>query len=212
MKRKEELEALRDIEQKAKSAEKIIRSLAFRNQDIDFDVKINKSYRQGVLPYYLDFFFDIDVDKHFEKSPTYDKQYADATWEWEDRIEAALRYVNLQNYFGGILFDYINDDLVSMEIDRLNNKLEKYIKSQYPEVTDEKYREADIFYYLYKSEADQPHMRVEFIGLPIESDEVSATRDGNLLFTCDDLYDMMLDIYLRSPLHPSFEYENFTCQ
>ena len=127
MKRKEELEALRDIKEKAKSAEKIIRSLAFRNQDIDFDVKINKSYRHGVLPYYLDFFFDIDVDKHFEKSPTYDKQYADATWEWEDRVESALRYVNLQNYYGGILFDYINDDLVSMEIERLNHKLEKNI-------------------------------------------------------------------------------------
>lgn len=217
MNRSEELNKKREqlkIDHEAKTnlemVRKVLDGLAFKNLDVDYDIKINKKHLGATLPYYYDIWVDIDVDKHYSKSPNYDQQYVDVMYDLEEKIENALRYVNLQNYFGGVMFDYQNDELVEFEVNRLNGRFKRYIQSQFPNVTDTDYIGSDIYFYLYKSETDNPYMRVEFIGNPPFAKDPETGEDYDV-FSCDELYEMMNNFYFTSPLSSEFEFENFTC-
>jgi hypothetical protein len=217
MNRREELNKRREqlkFDQEAKTnlemVKKVLDALACKNINVEYDIKINKKHLGATLPYYYDIWVDVDVDKHYSKSPSYDQQYVDVMDGLEEKIENALRYVNLQNYFGGVIFDYQNDELIEFEINRLNERFKKYIQSQFPNVTDEDYIGADIYYYFYKSETDNPYMRVEFIGNPPFANDPETGEDYDV-FSCNELYEMMNNFYFTSPLSSEFEFENFTC-
>jgi len=209
-KRREQLKIDHEAKTNLEMVRKVLDGLAFKNLDVNYDIKINKKHLGATLPYYYDIWVDVDVDKHYSKSPNYDQQYVDVIYDLEQKIENALRYVNLQNYFGGVIFDYQNDELVEFEINRLNDRFKKYIQSQFPNVTDTDYIGADIYFYFYKSETDNPYMRVEFIGNPPFAHDPETGEDYDV-FSCDELYEMMNNFYFTSPLSSEFEYENFTC-
>ena len=158
---------------------------------------------------------DVDVDKTFQPSPTYDKGYEDFIYEISEHIERALRYVNLHNYMLEPMFTYVNDDLVENEIDRLENKLILYLQSNLEGLSYDSIREADIGYYFYKGETDNPYMRVEYVGHPPirEGDRQSTdTIEEREYLSCEQLYDVMSDLFDRSPLSLSYDGENYTCQ
>jgi hypothetical protein len=210
-----------EAQEKGKMAVKVLDALVFSKfGGIEYSMMIRKtrvnSYSNPTAsPFYFEFDIDIDVDKTFEPSPTYDKKYEQYIYEIGDHIGRALRYVNLQDYMDEPMFTYVNDELVDNEVDRLENKLILYLQSQYEGLSYDSIREADIGYYFYKGETDNPYMRVEYVGQPPLRDgdrQSTDTIEEREYFSCEDLYDIMSDLFDRSPLSISYDGENFTCQ
>lgn len=211
-----------EAQEKGKMAIKILDALVFNKfGGIEYSMKIRRNRGMNYatvsesIPFYFDFDVDVDVDKTFQPSPTYDKKYEDFIYEIGEHIERALRYINLQDYMDEPTFTYVNDELVENEIDRLENKLILYLQSQYEGLSYDSIREADIGYYFYKGETDNPYMRVEYVGQPPlrGGDRQSTdTIEEREYFSCDDLYDIMSDLFDRSPLSLSYDGENYTCQ
>ena len=209
-----------EAQEKGKMAVKVLDALVFSKfGGIEYSMIIRKtidnSYNPTAGSFYFEFNVDVDVDKTFQPSPTYDKKYEDFIYEIGEHIERALRYVNLHDYVTVPMFEYVNDELVENEIDRLENKLILYLQSQYEGLSYDSIREADIGYYFYKGESDNPYMRVEFIGQPPlrNGDRQSTdTIEEREYFSCEDLYDIMSDLFDRSPLSLSYDGENYTCQ
>ena len=210
-----------EAQEKGKMAVKVLDALVFSKfGGIEYSMMIRKTRANSysnptAYPFYFEFDIDIDVDKTFEPSPTYDKKYEEYIYEIGDHIGRALRYVNLQDYMDEPMFTYVNDELVDNEVDRLENKLILYLQSQYEGLSYNSIREADIGYYFYKGETDNPYMRVEYVGKPPLRDgdrQSTDTIEEREYFSCDDLYDIMSDLFDRSPLSLSYDGENFTCQ
>lgn len=211
-----------EAQEKGKMAVKVLDALVFSKfGGIEYSMMIRKNRpnwqnpSSDAIPFYFEFDVDIDVDKTFEPSPTYDKKYEEYIYEIGDHIGRALRYVNLHNYMDEPMFTYVNDELVDNEVDRLENKLILYLQSQYEGLSYDSIREADIGYYFYKGETDNPYMRVEYVGQPPLRDgdrQSTDTIEEREYFSCDDLYDIMSDLFNRSPLSLSYDGENFTCQ
>ena len=209
-----------EAQEKGKMAVKVLDALVFSKfGGIEYSMIIRKtidnSYNPTAGSFYFEFNVDVDVDKTFQPSPTYDKKYEDFIYEIGEHIERALRYVNLHDYVTVPMFEYVNDELVENEIDRLENKLILYLQSQYEGLSYDSIREADIGYYFYKGESDNPYMRVEFIGQPPLRDgdrQSTDTIEEREYFSCEDLYDIMSDLFDRSPLSISYDGENYTCQ
>ena len=221
-----------EAQEKGKIATKILDALVFSKfGGINYSMMIRRQRQSSYSspranPIYFEFDVDIDVDKTFEPSPTYDKKYEDYIYEIGEHIERALRYVNLQDYMEEPMFTYVNDDLVENEVDRLENKLVLYLQSQYEGLSYDSIREADIGYYFYKGETDNPYMRIEYIGHPpiidgdrheftdrgISDDLDKSIKNEREYFSCEDLYDIMSDLFDRSPLSLSYDGENYTCQ
>ena len=209
-----------EAQEKGKMAVKVLDALVFSKfGGIEYSMMIRKnranSYSSNTIPFYFEFDIDVDVDKTFEPSPRYDKKYEEYIYEIGDHIGRALRYVNLQDYMDEPMFTYVNDELVDNEVDRLENKLILYLQSQYEGLSYDSIREADIGYYFYKGETDNPYMRVEYVGQPPVRDgdrQSTDTIEEREYFSCEDLYDIMSDLFDRSPLSISYDGENFTCQ
>jgi len=209
-----------EAQEKGKMAVKVLDALVFSKfGGIEYSMMIRKTLRNRYNPtagsFYFEFDIDIDVDKTFEPSPTYDKKYEEYIYEIGEHIERALRYVNLHDYMSEPMFEYVNDELVENEMDRLENKLILYLQSQYEGLSYDSIREADIGYYFYKGETDNPYMRVEYVGQPPLRDgdrQSTDTIEEREYFSCEDLYDIMSDLFDRSPLSISYDGENFTCQ
>ena len=210
-----------EAQEKGKMAVKVLDALVFSKfGGIEYSMMIRKTRTNSysnptAYPFYFEFDIDIDVDKTFEPSPTYDKGYEEYIYEIGDHIGKALRYVNLHDYMDEPMFTYVNDELVDNEVDRLENKLILYLQSQYEGLSYDSIREADIGYYFYKGETDNPYMRVEYVGQPPLRDgdrQSTDTIEEREYFSCDDLYDIMSDLFDRSPLSLSYDGENFTCQ
>lgn len=210
-----------EAQEKGKMAVKVLDALVFNKfGGIEYSMMIRKTRANSysnptAYPFYFEFDIDIDVDKTFEPSPTYDKGYEEYIYEIGDHIGKALRYVNLHDYMDEPMFTYVNDELVDNEVDRLENKLILYLQSQYEGLSYDSIREADIGYYFYKGETDNPYMRVEYVGQPPIRDgdrQSTDTIEEREYFSCDDLYDIMSDLFDRSPLSLSYDGENFTCQ
>ena len=221
-----------EAQEKGKIATKILDALVFSKfGGINYSMMIRRQRQSSYSspranPIYFEFDVDIDVDKTFEPSPTYDKKYEDYIYEIGEHIERALRYVNLQDYMEEPMFTYVNDNLVENEVDRLENKLVLYLQSQYEGLSYDSIREADIGYYFYKGETDNPYMRIEYIGHPpiidgdrheftdrgISDDLDKSIKNEREYFSCEDLYDIMSDLFDRSPLSLSYDGENYTCQ
>jgi|14BtaG_2_1085337.scaffolds.fasta_scaffold01186_14 hypothetical protein len=214
-----------EAQEKGKMAVKVLDALVFSKfGGIEYSMiirktrAINYSTVSASIPFYFEFDIDVDVDKTFQPSPTYDKKYEEYIYEIGDHIGRALRYVNLQDYMDEPMFTYVNDELVDNEVDRLENKLILYLQSQYEGLSYDSIREADIGYYFYKGETDNPYMRVEYVGQPpLRDGDRKYSKDWNNIeereyFSCEDLYDIMSDLFDRSPLSLSYDGENFTCQ
>lgn len=210
-----------EAEEKGKMAVKILDALVFNKfGGIEYSMKVlkvreNTYSSPTAYPIYFEFDIDIDVDKTFQPSPTYDKGYEDFIYEIGEHIERALRYVNLHDYMDEPGFTYVNDELVENEIDRLENKLILYLQSQYEGLSYDSIREADIGYYFYKGETDNPYMRIEYIGQPALRDgdrQSTDTIEEREYFSCEVLYEIMDDLFDRSPLSLSYDGENYTCQ
>ena len=209
-----------EAQEKGKMAVKVLDALVFSKfGGIEYSMMIRKTLRNRYNPtagsFYFEFDIDIDVDKTFEPSPTYDKKYEEYIYEIGEHIERALRYVNLHDYMSEPMFEYVNDELVENEMDRLENKLILYLQSQYEGLSYDSIREADIGYYFYKGETDNPYMRVEYVGQPPLRDgdrQSTDTIEEREYFSCEDLYDIMSDLFDRSPLSISYDGENYTCQ
>ena len=196
-----------EAQEKGEIATKILDALVFNKfGGIEYSMVIRKNRNTSkpdvLIPFYFEFNVVVDVDKTFESSPTYDKNYGDYIYEISEHIENALQYVALQGYMEEPIFNFVNDDLVEIEIDRLQNKLVLYLQSRYKGLSYDSIREADIFYSFYKGEGWRPYMRVEFVGHIPEEKEY---------FSCGELYDIMKDLFDKSPLSLSYDSEDFTC-
>jgi hypothetical protein len=210
-----------EAQEKGNMAVKILEALVFNKfGGIEYSMKVLKSRANTyssptAYPIYFEFDIDVDVDKTFQPSPTYDKGYEDYIYEIGEHIERALRYVNLHDYMLEPMFTYVNDDLVENEIDRLENQLILYLQSNLEGLSYDSIREADIGYYFYKGETDNPYMRVEYVGHPpiMKGDRQSTdTIEEREYLSCEQLYDVMSDLFDRSPLSLSYDGENYTCQ
>lgn len=200
----QEYDIKKDATEKGTIATKVLDTLVFDRLGIDYEFKIERN-KYGVKPFYFTFWIDVHVDKMFVNSPTYDYNYNNSIYEIEDKIEKALRYVSLQDYYGGVIFNYVDDDLVEDELRKLDNKLFDNLVKKYPNITKDQFKDSEIYFYLYKPEEDYPSLTVEFIGLDIRDD------NDNVLVTCEQLADVMVDMYKQSPLVNSFYYENQLC-
>jgi len=194
----------KDSEEKGKMAVKILDALVFDKLSMDYEVRTEVS-RNGTKPFYFTFVVDVDVDKMYKESLKYDSTYSSVMYNLENHIERALRYVNLQDYFGGVSYYYFNDSLLESEVNKMEDKLFPTIKQKYPEVTKEEFEQSDIYFYPYKSESDYASISIDFVGLDIRDE------NDDVLVDCDTIFDIMYEIFLASPLSNSFGYENAIC-
>ena len=209
----ENINIKKDSEEKSKMAIKVLDALVFEKLGIDYtlttprNVYLTHTARQ--TPFNIDIRLDIDVDKMMKFSPTYDSKYESLMYDIEDRIEKALRYVSLQNYFGGVIFDYVNDTLAENELYKLQIKLISQIQFNFPDITEQQIIDAGLRFSFYYSESEQPYIRVELEGENIEEEPEKGVYVE--LVTCDELYNIMGDLFDRSPLSMSLEAESFLC-
>jgi hypothetical protein len=211
----ENINIKKDSEEKSKMAIKVLDALVFEKLGIDYtlttprNVYNNKDNDNIKTPFNIDIRLDIDVDTMMKFSPTYDSKYESLMYDIEDRIEKALRYVSLQNYFGGVIFDYVNDTLAENELHKLQIKLISQIQFNFPDITEQQIIDAGLGFSFYYSESEQPYIRVELEGENIEEEPEKGVYVE--LVTCDELYNIMGDLFDRSPLSMSLEAESFLC-
>ena len=187
---------------------KVLDSLVFDKLDINYSLKL---LRTGNAPgYYLDINYDIEVDRLNSSLPVYDKAYEDVMYSMSDRISAALVYVGLQSYFSTPLLSYIDDDETYIQRDELQEALYDEIQKEYPNVPLERIKEADLYYYLYKADDDNPYIRVEAGGMEVTM-EPTKTHPYETLIDCDELWDIMSKVYENHPIGKAFDLENYLC-
>lgn len=195
-----------DFKEGLESARKVLDKLVFEKLNIEYDMKTE--YNRYKEKWYFNIWLDVDVDRMNPASPTYDSKYDDYLYNLEDKIDIALRYVNQQDKFGGLIYDYYNDDFSENQVDELNRKLFRELENLY-NVRPHEIQESDTFYYIYKSESDNPYIRVEGLGTPVEIYD-KETQKSKVFYGCDSLSDLMFRLYQESDL--KWEYEDFTCQ
>jgi len=215
----EKIDLKKGSEEKGKMAVKILDALVFKKIGIDYKLTTQQNYSYNSrypdsdrrTPFNFNIRLDVDVDRMMEFSPTYEKGYENLMYEIEDRIEKALRYVNLQNYFGDVIFDYVNDTLAENELSKLQSKLVPQIHFNFPDVTEQQIMDSDLYFSLDKSESEQPYLRVEFRGDSIEQEGEDGMGSHIELVSCEQLYQIMSDLFERSPLSMSLESESYLC-
>ncbi len=203
----------KDSEEKSKMARKVLDALVFEKLGIEYEIRtysgLRHNHNQQVFLFNI--FINVDVDRMLEFSPTYDSKYESLMYDIEDRIEKALRYVSLQNYFGDVIFDYINDTLAENELSKLQSKLVPQIHFNFPDVTEQQIMDSDLYFSLDKSESEQPYLRVEFRGDSIEQEGEDGMGSHIELVSCEQLYQIMSDLFERSPLSMSLDSESYLC-
>lgn len=188
-----------------KHAKMILDNLVFDKFNINYE--ISKEYQRRTEKWYLTLHIDVDVDRYVSFSPSYQQEYENYMNNIYDRIKNTLRYIDLQDYFGGILFYYVNDDETDAILYEYNQKLYRELENQY-NVRPNEIRKADIFYYLYKSEGDQIEMHIELIGNNIEVFDKDTNKIVELV-SCQQVESTMRNLIEGSL---SIDIESYICQ
>jgi len=188
------------------TAKMILDKLIFDKVGIEYDIKPEYSRWQNKWGFTI--LIDVDVDKCNPSSPTYNTEYDSYLYDIENKVNGALRYVQLQNIFNGILFDYWNDKFTESQIDDLNVKLYTELENLY-NVRNDEIQDSETYYWLYKSDSESPYMRVEGLGNPVEVQD-EETGEYKKFYKCSELADLMLKIYRESPME--WDYEDIVCQ
>ncbi len=167
-------------------------------------------------PFKLNFTVEVDVDKTYVGSPTYDSDYYQYINNLDDHIDKGLRYLNLNKLNVGVNFNYINETFIVDMVDELNKKLHNYLISQLKGVTIEGLISHNILYYLQKDSENiwirsghKELILIEFHGEIYTNNPKKYVSIENL--ECDELYEIMEDIYSRSRLSISYEHDSFIC-
>ena len=71
--------------------------------------------------------------------------------------------------------------------------------------------DSDLYFSLDKSESEQPYLRVEFRGDSIEQEGEDGMGSHIELVSCEQLYQIMSDLFERSPLSMSLDSESYLC-
>lgn len=188
------------------TAKMILDKLIFDKVGIEYDIKTEYSRWQNRWGFTI--LIDVDVDKCNPSSPTYNAEYDSYFNDIEKKVDSALRYVQLQNIFNGILFDYWNDEFTESQIDDLNVKLYAELENLY-NVRNDEIQDSETYYWLYKSDSESPYMRVEGLGNPVEVQD-EETGEYKMFYKCSELADLMLKLYRESPME--WDYEDYVCQ
>ena len=195
-----------EFRKKMKLAQKVLDQLVFSKFNIPYDIK--PEYTRFRDRWIFNLWVDVDVDRYVSFTPSFKQEYQDFIDLLDENINSSLRYVNLQNDFGGLFFDYINDDEADEFIGQLNQKLYRELENRYNARPNE-IKEADIFYYLYKSGDENADIRLEALGnnIMVKDEE---TGEETQLVSCRDVDNIMFDIFNAEAI--SIEYESFICQ
>ena len=118
-----------EIRERIKTAVKVLESLIFNKMDIPYDIKME--YDRFNNKWYMTFWVDVDVDRFTGFTTKYDPKYEEFMQSLDRRIPTALRYVNLQEMYGGVMYDYYNDDEVESIMNDLTNKLYGELENLY---------------------------------------------------------------------------------
>jgi len=194
-----------DIKKKIKFADKILKQLVFNKFNIPYDIKPEWSAFKNKWTF--DIWIDIDVDRYTDFSPNFEQEYQNYIDTLYNRIKNSLMYVNLQNDFGELFFDYINDDETEDVITQLTQELYNALENKY-NVRYNEIENSDIYYYLYKSDMESPYFRVELLGNPIIIEDEDTGEEQELV-TCQELEEMMITNYKNKNI--GLDYENFIC-
>ena len=194
----------KDIREKLPIAKKVLEQLVFGKFNIPFDIKTEYSRYNG--SWSISIWVDIDVDRYCDFTTKHDVDYENHINNLDRRVENTLGYVDLRGVYGGLLFDYINDD----ETDKIYYNLQQKLYAELENKFNARRHEVDsIYYYLYKSGDEVVYFRTEFVGDEIQVED-EETGEMSTLVSCDDLYTTMLDVYNNSGI--TFDVENFICQ
>jgi len=194
-----------EFRKKMEKAQKVLDQLVFNKFNIPYDIK--PEYTRFRDHWIFNLWIDVDVDRYVSFSPSFQQEYQDYVDLLDDRVKNSLRYVNLQNDFGGLFFDYINDDQVDEYMERLNQKLYRELENKY-NVRPHEIKNADISYFLYKSGDDMVDIRIEFGGENITGKDEETGEEIELV-SCKEIQDIMFDIYNSEAI--DLEYENLVC-
>ena len=192
---------------------KVLDSLVFDKPNINYSIKLRQMTRaQGAnkLGFYIEIDMDVEVDRMNRSLPVFDQAYEDSMFQMEDKISAALGYVGLQSYFSGALLTYINDYETEKQMDELMDALFDEIQKEYPNVPLDRIKEAELYYYLYKQEDENPYIRVEVGGNEVIAERFKNHPDETLI-DCDELWDIMSRVYENHIIGNAFDLENFIC-
>lgn len=196
----------------AKQAIKILDQIVFnRFGGIKYSLKVDGSVNKK-YPFKLNFTVEADVDRTCSGTPTYDPDYYDYIRRIEAHIDKGLRYLNLNKVMVNVSIDYVNETFTVDMVDELNKKLHNYLISQLKGVTMEGLMSHKISYYLSKNYINNEIAElilIEFHGEIYTNNPKKYVSIENL--ECDELYEIMEDIYSRSKLSISYEHDSFIC-
>lgn len=184
-----------EIEKKIELANKVLKPLVFDKFNIPYEIRPEFSTYTDL--WFLTIFIDIDVDRFIEFSPDFNQEYQNYIDEINYRIINTLKYVNLQDYYSGVVYGYYNDDKVDDIMDNLNNQLYKRLMDTY-NITIKDIHDSGIFYNLDKNQDSFENIAIEFVG-----DNIGQ------VVTCDELEQIMEDIYYENNIETS--YLNYIC-
>ena len=193
-----------EIRERIKTAEKVLESLIFNKMDIPYDIKME--YDRFNNKWYMTFWVDVDVDRFTGFTTKYDPKYEEFMQSLDRRIPTALRYVNLQEMYGGVMYDYYNDDEVESIMNDLTNKLYGDLENLY-NVRPHEAEQSDIYYYYYKPSSDELYTRIELLGDSIVVKD-EKTGENLELVTCSQLEGLMYDIIEG---YIPYDIESFVC-
>lgn len=178
------------INEKLRISKKVLDQLVFRKFNIPYDIKMEYSRHHEM--WYMVFWVDVDVDRLTNFTSQYDPKYENFMENLNDEIKKSLHYVNLQGMFGGVLYDYYNDDETEEKMNELTQRLYQELENRY-NVRPHEAAQNNIYFYYYKPSSDELYTRIEFLGddIVVKDEETGEEME---LVSCSQISDLMYDL------------------
>lgn len=179
-----------DIREKVKISKKVVDQLVFGKYNIPYDIKMEYSRHRDT--WYMTFWVNVDVDRLTNFTSQYDPEYENFMENLDKKIPNALRYINIQDMYGGVLYDYYNDDETEEKMNNLTQRLYQELENQY-NVRPHEAEQSNIYFYYYKPSSDELYTRIEFLGDNIVVKDENTGEEVELV-SCSQVSDLMYDL------------------
>lgn len=179
-----------DIREKVKISKKVVDQLVFGKYNIPYDIKMEYNRHRDM--WYMTFWVDVDVDRLTNFTSQYDPEYENFMENLDKKIPNALRYINIQDMYGGVLYDYYNDDETEEKMNNLTQRLYQELENQY-NVRPHEAEQSNIYFYYYKPSSDELYTRIEFLGDNIVVKDENTGEEVELV-SCSQVSDLMYDL------------------
>jgi hypothetical protein len=185
------------MEENIDMVKKVLDHLVFKPNVLKYEIYTDDV--EGEFTLSFDIF--VDLGRYFEFSDQYDKNYHNLIRHIEEKIFSTLRYVNMQNYFTDLHYNYENKEVFYEKINEINKILFLKLKKDY-NINKEEIVESEIYFDPIFTEGTNPYILVNMYG-----SEVLYPNNEGTKISCRQLIDVMYNIIIESHIE---EYEFVT--